>query len=120
MFERVVPFEETVRAYADFLSDERCTALYLDMKQHPEEYSAYHECDEAVAKAERILRAKLGEHQELLTTLLEAINLRGGEENELIYKLGFMDGGRVYHGFITHELPPTLSPQKEGNHETPD
>lgn len=114
MFDRVVPFEATVQAYANFLSDERCNALYVDMRQHPEEYAAYYECSEAVTDAEHLLRAQLGEHQELLTTLLEAINVRGGAENELIYKLGFMDGGRVCHGFITHELPPQISQRKDG------
>ena len=115
MFERVPFLEETIEQYADCLPGERISALDAEIRHHPEDYPDWREAIQEVREAEAAVRAALGDHQELLTTLIEAANRRDGLEEEYIYQLAFLDGGRVYHAFATHELPPQFSPRKEGS-----
>lgn len=113
MFERPSTFEETIAQSADFICDERVSRLTTELLEHPDDYPRYHEIRSDVKQAELALRTALGERQHLLTNLLETINLRDGVEYEYIYKLGFLDGGRVYHGFVSHKLPLSLLITKE-------
>lgn len=108
MFERLGTLEETVATHADFLTDERISELAVDIRDHPAEYSAAQEASSAVACAKKALLDVLGQNKPLLTELIEAINRREGCENELIYKLGFYDGARIYHALVSHELPHQL------------
>lgn len=113
MFERLSTFEESIAQSADFICDERVSRLATELLEHPDDYPRFHEIRSTVKQAELALRAALGDRQHLLTCLLEAINLRDGVEYEYIYKLGFLDGGRVYHGFVSHELLHSLLATKE-------
>lgn len=113
MFERLGTLAETIMTHASFLTDERTSELSVDMREHPEDYPRCHELRLEVEQAERELRKVLGEHQCLLTSFIEAVNVRNGVENEYIYKLGFMDGARTHFALVTHELPHQLTDRKE-------
>lgn len=112
MFERLGSLEQTVANYANFLVAERINELDVDIRLHPEEYAEYQESEEAVKQAEEALRQAVCD-QELLTTLLEAINVRSALESELAYRLGFMDGGKLHHCFTMHELPAIIKLRKK-------
>lgn len=113
MFERLGSLEETVANYANFLVAERLNELDVDVRLHPDEYADYNEAAEAAKRAEEALRQSPGCDQELLTTMLEALNVRSALESELAYRLGFMDGGKLHHCFTNHELPAKIPLRKE-------
>ena len=113
MFERLGTLAETVMTHASFLTDERTSELSVDIGDHPEDYPRCHEVRLEAERAERELCKVLGEHQHLLTSFIEAVNVRNGVENEYIYKLGFMDGARTHYALVTHELPHQLTDRKE-------
>ncbi len=105
MFERLGTLPDTVARHASFLADERISELAADMRKHPQDYPEYYQAQLAADQAAQAVRDALGDRQHLLTTLVEAITVRDSIECDGLYRLGFMDGGRVYHDFVVHELP---------------
>lgn len=105
MFERLGTLPDTISAHAPYLWDERINDLASDMYKHPEDYEDLYEVINQYNAAAKAVEEALGDRAELLEELTNMFNGRRGAEQAYIYKLGFMDGGRVYHDFATHKLP---------------
>ena len=91
--------------YADTVADWKMSSVEHEMEQDPETYPEY-----ARAMAER---------EAAETQLIQARNCPRMEVDQLVcamtsysaalaiemYKRGVLDGGRIYHAFVTGELP---------------
>lgn len=114
MFEEMGSLRETIELEAGDLAGIRISELTMSMIEHPELYPDYHEACEHVRQTEAALREALAAQNPLLEAYQEARNLRDSYELSRAYELGVMDGGRIYHALVTHELPKQLT-EKRGD-----
>lgn len=78
----------------------------------PEFAAAASKIDAAMDETDKHPDAKLAERDDLWMTYSAALALE-------MYLAGTRDGGRVYHAFITGELP-AIQKREEGQHEQTD
>ena len=101
------------RAWIREIAYERIDQIERQLNASPEAFPAFaaaaQKIDAAMYETDAHPDAKLTERDELWMTYSSALALE-------MYLAGTRDGGRVYHAFITGELP-AIQKREEGQHE---
>ena len=96
---------DDLQEYATSIADWKMNAVEHEMQQNPKKYPEYARAMEACKTAEAQLMQKWSCGPMELDQLESALSAVGAELAIEMYKRGVMDGGRMYHAFITGELP---------------
>lgn len=96
---------ERLIRYATDIAGWQLDAVEHEMKSQPDRYAEYARARERMASAEADLISKLGGDEMALEEYNDANNACAAALAMEMYLRGVMDGGRVYHAFLTHELP---------------
>ena len=94
-----------IGAYADKIADWQITRFEREAQANPDAYPVFTQAAALLEEAERDLIQKLGGDEMATDDILHACHARGGALAIEMYKRGVLDGGRIYHAFLTHELP---------------
>lgn len=98
-------FSEKIRAYAEGIADQQVTQAELDMQRSPDTYLEYTRAAIWLDDEERDLIQKLGDDAMDTEDILNAAGAKAAALAIEVYKRGVLDGGRIYHAFVTRELP---------------
>ena len=101
--------------YATDIADKRMNTVEREMQKHPELYPVYARAYEAREIQEQEFEEKYRCDPMDIDGLENAMNAVEVELALEMYKRGVLDGGRIYHAFVTGELP-----RKEDTHESQD
>lgn len=97
-------FDE-ISAYVGDIVDWQLTRFEREAKANPDAYPEFTQAVALLKEAERDLIQKLGGDEMATDDILHACHARGGALAIEMYKRGVLDGGRIYHAFLTHDLP---------------
>lgn len=91
--------------YATDIACWRVEAIENGMRKAPDDFSDYSQALTDIEREKASLIQKLGGDDFALEPLLNALMAYHGELVFEVYKRAALDGGRIYHAFITGELP---------------
>jgi hypothetical protein len=97
-------FDE-IGAYTDDIADWQSTRFEREAKANSDAYPEFTQAAALLVEADRDLIQKLGGDEMETDDILHACHARGGALAIEMYKRGVLDDGRIYHAFLTHELP---------------
>ena len=93
---------EAAREYAFELATEQLNRVELDLKAHPDAHPDYHR---AISILDEVQSRVVPRSNLLFDELSEAWMDYASALAIEMYLYGARDGGRIYHAFITGELP---------------
>lgn len=96
---------ERLIRYAMDIAGWQLETVEQEMQRQPDRYAAYADARERMATAEAELISKLGGDEMALEEYNDANKAYAAALAIEMYLHGVMDGGRVYHAFLTGELP---------------
>lgn len=91
--------------YATDIACWRVEAIEKYMRRAPDSFPDYAQALVAIEQEKASLIQKLGGDDFALELLMNALMAYHGELVFAVYRRAVLDGGRVYHAFITGELP---------------
>ena len=97
-------FDE-VNTYADDIADWQITRFEREAQKNTEAYPEYAQAVSQMEDEGSALIQKLGGDEMAIEGLLCACLARGAALAVVMYKRGVLDGGRLFHAFLTRELP---------------
>ena len=95
-------WQEATQAFAFRIATEQLDRVEADLKAHPEEHPDYHR---AVAILDEMQSRISPRTDPRINDLSEAWMDYAGALAIEMYLYGVRDGGRIYHAFVTGELP---------------
>lgn len=104
-------FSDDLSAIATDIACWRVEAIEKAMRLAPDTFSDYAKARTDIEREKARLIQKL-EDSFALEPLMNALMAYHGELVFEVYKQAALDGGRIYHAFVTHGLP-----QKEETHD---
>ena len=96
---------EDLLDYGSYVVDKKMTDVELEMQRDSEAYPDFARAAEDRERAEKTLIQKYRCDPMEVDQLEDAMNASGASLAMEMYRRGVLDGGRIYHAFITGELP---------------
>lgn len=105
MEQKHTDYLEDLRSYFSELAIWRVEAIEREMRRKPEQHPDFTASLKQIDREQAALAEKLGGDIAATEPIMRAVMTYHSELVFEIYRQAVLDGGRVYHAFVTNELP---------------